>query len=198
MNLDSILLAMLQEPTSGYDLKATFDRTANHFWPAELSQIYRTLKRLEADGLLRSRIEPSDRGPDRRIYSRTAAGRRALHERLAGDPAFADERLAYIAQVFFLHELNDLQATRACIEKVRQARAHQLARYRAIVSERMGAFGGSLDDATDEQFHQYLTLDAGIRVTMARLRWCDDTLKRIEQRIRTKQGGTTPIRSKTP
>ena len=68
MNLDSILLAMLTEPATGYELKTAFDQSASHFWPAELSQIYRTLKRLEEAGRLKSRSEPSDRGPDRRVY----------------------------------------------------------------------------------------------------------------------------------
>jgi len=196
MNLDTILLAMLREPTSGYELKAAFDGSVNHFWPAELSQIYRTLKRLEKAGLLRSRMEPSERGPDRRIYRRTAAGRRALHERLAEDPGFADERLPYISQLFFLHELEDLEATRACVEKVRRKRERQLASYLAIVKERMAAVGGSLDDATDEEFHQYLTLEAGMNVTKARLRWCDDTIKLIDRRIQAKKRKTGSKRSK--
>ena len=63
MNLDVILLAMLTRPANGYDLKAAFDKSANHFWPAELSQIYRTLKRLEESGFLKSRTELSERGP---------------------------------------------------------------------------------------------------------------------------------------
>ncbi|MHC4218936.1 MAG: PadR family transcriptional regulator [Planctomycetota bacterium] len=197
MNLDTILLAMLHEPTSGYELKAAFDRSVNYFWPAELSQIYRTLKRLEKGGLLRSRVEPSQRGPDRRTYRRTAAGRKALHERLAGDPEFGDERLAYIAQLFFLHELGDLKATRACVDKVREKRARQLAGYRAIVKERMAAFGGSPDDATDEEFHQYLTLEAGIRVTQARLRSCDELIKLIERRMRTRKRSPGGKRSKS-
>jgi DNA-binding PadR family transcriptional regulator len=187
MNLDSILLAMLREPTSGYDLKATFDASVNHFWPAELSQIYRTLKRLEQHGLLRSRLEPSDRGPDRRVYRLTASGRRALREQLAADPEFADERIGYIAQLFFLHALEDLEATRAFIEKVRARRAKQLESYRAIMKARKAEFGGSLDAATDEQFHHHLTLDAGINVTKARLRWCDDTISRIDDRMRKKR-----------
>jgi len=196
MNLDTILLAMLREPTNGYELKAAFDGSVNHFWPAELSQIYRTLKRLEKAGLLRSRMEPSERGPDRRIYRRTAAGRRALHQRLAEDPEFADERLPYISQLFFLHELDDLEATRACVDKVRRKREQQLASYRAIVKERMAACGGSLEDATDEEFHQYLTIEAGINVTKARLRWCDDTIELIDRRIQARRRKTGGTRSK--
>jgi PadR family transcriptional regulator AphA len=55
MSLDPILLGLLREPASGYDLKALLDHGIGHFWAAELSQIYPTLKRLEKDGFLTSR-----------------------------------------------------------------------------------------------------------------------------------------------
>jgi DNA-binding PadR family transcriptional regulator len=183
VNLDTILLAMLGEPATGYDLKAAFNLTANHFWPAELSQIYRTLKRLEQEGRLKSRVEPSDRGPERRVYRLTAAGRKHLHETLADEPQFTQERLPYIAQLFFLHELDDLRATRVFVESVRATREKQLAVYRGIAREYRSRFGGSLDDATDEQFHHYLTLEAGIRIARARLQWCDEAIERIDRRI---------------
>ena len=76
MTLDHILLGLLREPQSGYELKAAFDLSLNYFWPAELSQIYRNLKRLEADGAVTSRSAPSEKGPERRVYSLTPAGRR--------------------------------------------------------------------------------------------------------------------------
>jgi len=78
MSLDHILLGLLREPASGYDLKDAFNETVAHFWSAELSQIYPTLKRLEERGLLRSRREPSPKGPDRRVYRLTGEGREEL------------------------------------------------------------------------------------------------------------------------
>lgn len=38
------------------------------------ASVYGSLKRLESQGFLRSRLEPSPQGPARRYYSRTAAG----------------------------------------------------------------------------------------------------------------------------
>ena len=54
MSLDHVLLGLLREPASGFDLKGMFDQGIGHFWAAELSQIYPTLKRLERQGWLRS------------------------------------------------------------------------------------------------------------------------------------------------
>ena len=38
------------------------------------ASVYGSLKRLEAQGCLRSRLEPSSQGPARRYYARTTAG----------------------------------------------------------------------------------------------------------------------------
>ena len=65
MSLEHILLGLLREPASGYDLKVVLDHGIGHFWAAELSQIYPSLKRLEKQGLLRSRRTASQRGPGR-------------------------------------------------------------------------------------------------------------------------------------
>ena len=67
MSVENIILGLLEEPSTGYQIKRDFDEVFNNFWAAEQSQIYRTLKSLESRGLVRSRLEPSDRGPDRRV-----------------------------------------------------------------------------------------------------------------------------------
>ena len=119
MSLKHILLGLLRQPASGYDLKRQFDGTAAYFWHAELSQIYPTLKALKEEGLLESEAKPSDRGPERRVYRTTAAGRRVLREWLKKEPALGWPRLEYVAQLFFLGELEDPSATRAFVEQLR-------------------------------------------------------------------------------
>ncbi|MYK68861.1 MAG: PadR family transcriptional regulator, partial [Gammaproteobacteria bacterium] len=44
MSLDHILLGLLRDPATGYDLKSAFSERIRHFWSAELSQIYPALK----------------------------------------------------------------------------------------------------------------------------------------------------------
>jgi hypothetical protein len=45
MSLEFAILGFLNyQPYSGYDLKKIFDTSVRHFWPADQSQIYRTLE----------------------------------------------------------------------------------------------------------------------------------------------------------
>ncbi len=102
MSLDHILFGLLREPATGYDLKNAFSENARHFWSAELSQIYPTFKRLEGQGMLRNRLEPSPKGPKRRVYSRTEKGRAELLQWLLRGPVVGTERSAYLAQLYFM------------------------------------------------------------------------------------------------
>ena len=68
---------------TGYELKQTMDRSTNHFWHAKQSQIYQTLKKLEADGLVVSHPEHQESRPDRRVYAITDSGKQAMAAWLA-------------------------------------------------------------------------------------------------------------------
>jgi len=183
MSLDHILLGLLREPRSGYDLKAVFDETVRHFWPAELTQIYRFLKRLEEMGLLKSRLLASDKGPDRRVYSLTPAGRRRLRKWLRSGPILEDERYAALGQLFFMGALGDLEETARFITEMRGKRIAQLEALRAIERQWLEPVGGSTNRFSDDRFHQYLTLRTGINTMSARIQWCDETLERIRNRL---------------
>src|SRR2546423_14878258 len=62
---------------TGYDIKTFVDRTTRYFWAASYGQIYPELKRLEDQGLVRGRPEPSG-GRARTVYELTATGKAAL------------------------------------------------------------------------------------------------------------------------
>src|ERR1700755_3639592 len=62
---------------TGYDIKTFVDRTARYFWAASYGQIYPELKRLEDQGLVRGRPEPSGERA-RTVYELTEAGTAAL------------------------------------------------------------------------------------------------------------------------
>lgn len=86
----------------GYELKRFMDGSIQHFWPAKLSQIYMTLKDLEAEGLVVSAVEQGDEGPDRRRYTLTPAGRSALKQWLAEPPAAPSaHRDGFLLKLFF-------------------------------------------------------------------------------------------------
>jgi DNA-binding PadR family transcriptional regulator len=74
------LLALLaKEPAHGYELKLALEQTFGAAYPSpNIGQIYVTLKRLEADGLVRSQDVAQATRPNKRVYELTQAGRDAL------------------------------------------------------------------------------------------------------------------------
>src|SRR5215210_7491553 len=82
-----VLLLLREAPAHGYDLLERL--RAFGFTGSDPGGLYRALRGLEQDGLVRSAWEASESGPDRRIYDLTRAGMEDLHDR-AG--ALADTR----------------------------------------------------------------------------------------------------------
>jgi len=74
------LLALLaKEQAHGYELKHALEQTFGQAYPSpNIGQIYVTLKRLEADGLVSSQDVEQDSRPNKRVYELTPLGREAL------------------------------------------------------------------------------------------------------------------------
>lgn len=181
MSLEHILLGMLRKPCSGYDLRQEFEMGAKHFWSAELSQIYPTLKRMQSRGWLESRLEPSPKGPDRRVYERTKAGREVLHEWLQAGPVVGNDRLAYIAQLIFMGELKDLEGTLEFIVQLREE-------FDAVRNLLSGAYDEYQEKESDrgltvDEFHEWIAVDMGARSLRSKVEWCDKSISRIQNRI---------------
>ena len=73
-----ILAGLIRKPRSGCDLTRWMERETSHFFVIGHSSIYPALARMEREGLVRHEVVPSDRGPERKVYSITEAGREAL------------------------------------------------------------------------------------------------------------------------
>ena len=181
MSLDHILLAILREPASGYDLKKVFSESIRHFWFAELSQLYPALQRLEKNGFLKSKTTPSDKGPPRRVYRRTVAGRNELCTWLRSGPQIGTERFAYVAQLAFMHELSDLEETLDFLHMLRErfAGIHRI--LQAFDEEESEGYPNDVDLQT---FHEVMSLRMGVASIKAKLDWCDESIKSVTKRMR--------------
>jgi len=195
VSLDHILLGLLRQPASGYDLKAIFDQHMHYIWAAELSQIYPTLQRLEDKGWLRSRSADSKRGPARRVYEITPAGRKALREWLEMTPQLGQERNAALAQLYFLSELADLAKTERYFVRMREQlsdRLQALQRFDRLWSEADPSYPERLPSA---DFHIYLTLRKGLHSLGGLVAWCDESLRMIRARAeREKAADVRPVK----
>ena len=74
-----LLLLLREQPAHGYELLERL--RALGFAGDDPGGLYRALRALESDRLVRSAWEPSRSGPDRRIYELTRAGMEELHLR---------------------------------------------------------------------------------------------------------------------
>jgi len=103
LSLKHALLGFLSfGPATGYELKHAFENSIQHFWSADLSQIYRTLESLREEGLVTMRIEHQESKPPKHIYSLTESGRaellRWLHEPTVELPTV---RNPFLLKIFF-------------------------------------------------------------------------------------------------
>lgn len=74
-----ILLLLREHPAHGYDLLERVQ--AFGFDGSDPGALYRALRALERDSLVRSAWEKSSSGPDRRMYEITRKGAEELHHR---------------------------------------------------------------------------------------------------------------------
>jgi DNA-binding PadR family transcriptional regulator len=108
MSLENGILGYLSmKPMSGYDIKKLFDMSAAYFWPADQAQIYRTLKKLNAGGMIEVSGVEQDSGPSKTLYAITKRGREEMRSWLL-NPELSDfvARLPFLVQLFFSGALN--------------------------------------------------------------------------------------------
>ena len=194
MSLRHIMLGMLREPHSGYDIKKEFEQSLRNFWRAELSQIYPLLQKMDGEGLLTSKEGPSDIGPTRRVYKRTAKGRRELASWLSAGPTVGSERVAYLAQVYFLSELKDDIAVVEFMQDLRNYMADRLETRQSAETCWQANDPRYPDDLPDADFYPQLTSQMGLMKVSASLQWCDESIERI--RARQSRKGSADIERK--
>jgi PadR family transcriptional regulator, regulatory protein AphA len=86
-----VVLGLLAQngPSTPYELKAAVGRSIGNFWSFPHTQLYTEPSRLAGFGLVRERQEPG--GRRRRVFTVTAAGRRALRSWLQEPAVFSRE-----------------------------------------------------------------------------------------------------------
>ncbi|MCA9942641.1 MAG: PadR family transcriptional regulator [Anaerolineales bacterium] len=167
MSLHYAILGILNAmPMTGYDLKhQAFDATVRHFWPADQSQIYRTLNKLADNELVTVTVEAQAERPDRKVYAITEAGQAALLAWLQSDQAVPTLRDPLLVQLFFGQELPRADLLNLV---ARQLAAHQaqLAVFDQIPIP-------PAESRPDDRWLalQHLTLDFGVALEQAYVGW---------------------------
>jgi DNA-binding PadR family transcriptional regulator len=74
----ALLVSLSERPAAGLELARRFDRSIGFFWSATHQQIYKVLRRMEDDGWVTARVVGQSGRPEKREYSVTDLGRKAL------------------------------------------------------------------------------------------------------------------------
>ncbi|MEL6270755.1 MAG: PadR family transcriptional regulator [Chloroflexota bacterium] len=179
--LKYILLGFLQYgPMTGYDLKRVIDFSTTHFWHAYHSQIYSTLRKMDADGLVAS--ETDDSGGDklsRRVYTLTEAGEATLNawlgEPMTELPAHKDESMV---RVFFSGR-RDKDAVLSELRLQRELHQQKLATYRSYTADNLLPEDIDADMSREAGFWA-MTLRHGMEYETMYIHWLDEMIDWVE------------------
>ncbi len=175
-----LLGALGYQPLTGYQLKQFVDRTAQHFWYAQTSQIYRTLDSLKQEGLVTSTIQEQESRPDRHIYHITSAGEVDLREWLARPMTevvqIKDELLV---RLFFSAQL-DKETLLTQLRLQRALHQQQLNFYRTDVVEQIRTSVETRPELKRDALLWDAARRSGELGEIAYIEWLDETIRRIE------------------
>ena len=170
-----VLAGLLLRSRSGYDLTRWMEGVAGHFFSVGHSSIYPALADLEGRGLVSYETVPSERGPERKVYSPTEAGHEALlrwAEEPAPLPQVRDEGLVKALCFGHLPEGRAL----ARLGEVKERHAEKLAEYEGYERDLRRSLreGGISHEA---YLGTLLAVRRGIGEEEGYVRWCDEAAK---------------------
>jgi DNA-binding PadR family transcriptional regulator len=149
--------------------------------------LYPLLARMEKEGLVRSRVEPGDGKPDRRVFEPTAAGRRAFFDWLRG-PAFEEDEVTYdfflghpfLAKCMFFKHLST-DEVRAKLAAQTQSAAAKLETFNEIRE-------GMVERGADPL--RIAILDLGVAQQREKIRWLEKLSNDLDRILaQTNTGG---------
>ncbi len=187
MSLKHAILGFLSfSPFSGYDLKKAFDHSVQHFWPANQSQIYRTLAELEVGGFVKKEVIEREERLDMKIYNITEAGRGELHQWLATPLPEHDTREPFLIQVYFGGKLSDAEILNLLNRKLKEIE-ERIAVYEAVYQMSQAAPSKLVDKRTS--FFAMLTLELGYINSQSNAAWLRSAIERTKTKKYTIQIG---------
>ena len=178
MSLKHAILGFLSfTPLSGYDLKKAFDQSVSHFWPANQSQIYRTLAQLDEQGLVEKEIIPREERLDVKIYSITQPGREELHRWLSSPLPEQEMREPFLIQVYFGGLLSDDEVIDLLQREMRLAR-ERIQAYLEIHRTVYDQPNRTIEPRA--LYMSMLTLEYGLYANRVFVEWAQNAISRIE------------------
>jgi PadR family transcriptional regulator AphA len=180
MSLKHALLGILTvHPMTGYELKQFFDSSVQHFWNAELSQIYPTLKSLEEQGYVEKHVEVQEIRPNRKVYEITGTGHDEFARWVRAPQPPADLRDPFMIKLFFGSEM-PLEDILVLLRRQMQDQQMVLAFSETVLREKIRASVEHHQSPRQGLFWT-LTLEMAIAYRRAYIEWCEKSMQLLEE-----------------
>ncbi|MBD2176599.1 PadR family transcriptional regulator [Pseudanabaena sp. FACHB-1998] len=167
----ALLVSLIQEPKSGYDLAKQFDGSVGFFWQATHQQIYRELTKLEQQNWINAEAIAQAGRPDKKIFSVTDLGLSHLKTWLLQSSDVASVKDEFLLKIYAGYLIPE-NAIAQKIKDHRQLHQQQLEIYQAIEQN----FFSQPEKCGMESRFAYLTLRRGINFEKGWIDWCDEAL----------------------
>jgi len=171
----ALLVSILDQPKSGYDLAKQFDGSVGFFWQATHQQIYRELTKLEQQNLIIAEAIAQEGRPDKKIFSVTDLGLSNLKIWLQPKSELASVKDEFLIKIYAGHLLPEDETIQK-IQAHRQLHHHQLETYHAIERN----FFSSMQERSRAAQFAYLTLRRGVNFEQGWIDWCDEALELLK------------------
>ncbi|USD65487.1 PadR family transcriptional regulator [Vibrio sp. SCSIO 43136] len=179
MSLPHVILTVLStRDATGYDITKEFSYSIGYFWKASHQQVYRELNKMAQNQLVTCVLEPQEGKPDRKVYSITDAGRKALgewFEQPTAHPTVRDEFSAKLMACAVEGSAAFIEQLKGLIEESNQLISH----YQEIENVYYGP-----NNTLDTQARlERLTLRRNLLLRQAWVEWAQEVLTELEAMV---------------
>jgi len=167
----AILSLVAEAPRHGYEIEQVIEERGMRDWTeVGFSSIYYLLKKLEKDGLVESTLKAAPRGPARKVFSATRAGRKALHENVL--KALSTPQPCYSPFELGLSNLPGIQTEEAL---------DALRKYRQALLDRLERGKASWEAQKPLPYYVEAMFEHGITIGEAEVKWIEKFIRQIEK-----------------
>ncbi|MDF2588438.1 MAG: putative transcriptional regulator [Anaerocolumna sp.] len=172
----AILGALSLMQGSGYDIKKFCDNSISHFWNENYGHIYPVLAQLEKEGCIEQVNQNSDNR--RKVYQSTQKGKEEFTSWLMTPIDYQPARSELLLKLFY-GNFAPKDKILLMLNEVRESKMKQLDEFKRIEDS-------YIDDEKAQESEVYVywvaPLRYGIIATEAFIKWCDETIDRIENK----------------
>ena len=179
--LDKIILGLILEQSStGYEVKKRIETGVGVFYKASYGALYPTLKKLSQNGFLTTK-EKLEGNRQKIFYSITKSGEEAFHSWVSSPMSIGEGMNSHLAKVYFFDklpkEMRDIQ-----LLQYEENNTQYLCQLKKLEKQ----FDGFSNK--DDFYYKLSTLYYGIYITQKAIKWCKHIREGKSLRLLIKEG----------